>query len=306
MDKYPQKKSHLCAEYGKLKDQMKPARWLLPATNTKWVCNTLGVTPCINIEEFDEVREFCVQVLIVPRILYHSSDYVYDQYQDSGHRLAKREIFTTLTVAMLLGMGAVGTGTGVASLVQHHKGFQELRISVDEDLQRIEESIRDLTESLDSLAEVALQNRRGLNLLLLQQGGLCMALREECCSYVNKSGVIRDSMAKLREGLEQRKKEREAQQSWYETWFNYSPWLTTLLSTIAGPLILLILGLTFGPCVFNKIVNIVKGRLEAAHLMVMRSEYEVLREGDRGEYLELSRYELARFDEQEDKRKRGD
>ena len=104
-------------------------------------------------------------------------------------------------------MGAVGTGSGIAALTLQDKQYNQLRAAIDEDTEQLEKSISHLQESLSSLAEVVLQNRRGLNLLFLQQGGLCAALGEECCFYIDLLGVVQKSLQKVREGLAQWKRE---------------------------------------------------------------------------------------------------
>jgi hypothetical protein len=218
-------------------------------------------------------------VQIVPRVYYYPEKAVLDEY-DYRYNRPKREPIS-LTLAVMLGLGvAAGVGTGTAALItgpqQLEKGLSNLHRIVTEDLQALEKSVSNLEESLTSLSEVVLQNRRGLDLLFLKEGGLCVALKEECCFYVDHSGAIRDSMSKLRERLEKRHKEKEAGQGWFEGWFNKSPWVTTLLSALTGPLVILLLLLTVGPCLINRFVAFVREQVSAVRIMVLRQQYQGL------------------------------
>lgn len=185
------------------------------------------------------------------------------------------------TLALLLGgltMGgiAAGIGTGTTALMATQQ-FQQLQAAVQDDLREVEKSISNLEKSLTSLSEVVLQNRRGLDLLFLKEGGLCAALKEECCFYADHTGLVRDSMAKLRERLNQRQKLFESTQGWFEGLFNRSPWFTTLISTIMGPLIVLLMILLFGPCILNRLVQFVKDRISVVQALVLTQQYHQLK-----------------------------
>ena len=147
---------------------------------------------------------------LFPNLQIHDSDDLLGFWERGTElpRRSKREPVTAVTLVVLLGLGATGTGTGIASLVtsqQNVQRYHELNVAISQDLEDLREGIDQLTDSLASLSEVVLQNRRGLDLLFLQQGGLCAALREECCVYVDKTGLVKDSLAKVKASLEKRK-----------------------------------------------------------------------------------------------------
>ena len=110
---------------------------------------------------------------------------------------------TALTLSLLLGASLRGLGTEISVLVTQNQYYSILYVA-------IEKSISLPEESLFSLAEVVFQNRKGLDLLFLQQGGLCEALGEECCFFTDHLGITKDNMATIREGLARQKREHEA------------------------------------------------------------------------------------------------
>ncbi|XP_006165946.1 syncytin-1-like [Tupaia chinensis] len=79
-------------------------------------------------------------------------------------------IFATLGFTAAATVGSTGLGYSL-----HIKQITEGLIS---DVQQVASTITLIQDQLDSLTEVVLQKRRGLDLLLAEQGGLCLALQE--------------------------------------------------------------------------------------------------------------------------------
>lgn len=122
----------------------------------------------------------------------------------------------------------------------------------------IYESIKDIQDQIDSLAEVVLQNRRGLDLLTADKGGICLALQERCCFYTNKSGVVCDRIRKHQEDLEERRRQLFDNPV-------LSLWNGILLSLLPflGPLVGFFL-ISCGPWALCRVTNLVKEHVDSA------------------------------------------
>lgn len=105
---------------------------------------------------------------------------------------------------MGIGLTASG-GAGSADLGVSMYKYNKLSQQLISDVQLLSSTINDLQDQLNSLAEVVLQNRRGLDLLTAEKGGICLALQEQCCFYTNKSGIVKGKIKKLQEDLEKRR-----------------------------------------------------------------------------------------------------
>lgn len=100
-----------------------------------------------------------------------------------------------ILIPLLIGVGLAGSAAvGTSALVLQDTNIKALSAQVSQDLGFLETTIGRLEKQVDSLAELAFQNRRGLDLLFLKQGGLCVALGETCCFHANQSGVIRETL----------------------------------------------------------------------------------------------------------------
>nr|YP_009109701.1 p20E [Baboon endogenous virus strain M7] len=176
-------------------------------------------------------------------------------------------------IPLLAGLGITAAfTTGATGLGVSVTQYTKLSNQLISDVQILSSTIQDLQDQVDSLAEVVLQNRRGLDLLTAEQGGICLALQEKCCFYVNKSGIVRDKIKTLQEELERRRKDLASNPLWTGLQ-GLLPYLLPFL----GPLLTLLLLLTIGPCIFNRLTAFINDKLNIIHAMVLTQQYQVLR-----------------------------
>ena len=145
-------------------------------STSQWmgICTLAFLTPQINIVPNK-------QTLIVPL---------------AAHSQSRRAI---QFIPLLIGLGiTAGIGMGIGGIASSITFYHTLSKDFTDDIERVAKSLVALQDQLNSLAEVVLQNRSGLDLLTPEKGGLYLFLNEKCCFYVNQSGIVRDMAQQLR------------------------------------------------------------------------------------------------------------
>lgn len=159
---------------------------------------------------------------------------------------------TGLGIASALGLGAAGIATSTMY-------FQKLSKALSDSLDEVATSILSLQDQIDSLAGVVLQNRRALDLLVAEKGGTCLFLQEECCFYINQSGVVRYAARKLRERASEL---GPSSRSWIQQ-LGLGPWLPSWLTSFMGPILFILVVLILGPCLLNCLTDSVSRRMSS-------------------------------------------
>ena len=87
-----------------------------------------------------------------------------------AHMWSKRVI---QFIPLLVGVGiTAGIGLGIGGIVSSTIFYHTLSKDFTDNIERVAKSLVALQDQPDSLAEVVLQNRRGLDLLTAEKGGL--------------------------------------------------------------------------------------------------------------------------------------
>ena len=96
-------------------------------------------------------------------------------------------------------------------------------------IEALAESFASRQRQINPVAQVALQNQCALDFLTAEKGGTCMFLNEECCYYINETGVVETNLHTLT-------KVRESLQAQYHTSGPTTPrWWQTPLTTWLSP-----------------------------------------------------------------------
>uniref|UniRef100_A0A8C9LT95 Uncharacterized protein n=1 Tax=Piliocolobus tephrosceles TaxID=591936 RepID=A0A8C9LT95_9PRIM len=170
---------------------------------------------------------------------------------------------------ILAGIGAaVGMIAPWGGFAYHDVTLRNLSRQIENIAKSTGDSISKLKASIDSLANVVMDNRLALDYLLAEQGGVCAVINKTCCVYVNNSGGIEEDIKKIYDQatwLHDFGKGGASTRAIWETLKSALPSLTWFVPLL-GPATVILLLFLFGPCFFNLLIKCVSSRIKQFHM----------------------------------------
>ena len=133
--------------------------------------------------------------VLTPQLMHYGEGELRDKL--TRHR-EKRAVFLPMLVGLTFTTTLAAAGIGSAGLAHSLQTTRQLWAELEQALDASAISLASLQRQITSVAQVALQNRRALDLLMAEKGGTCLFLQKQCCLYVNESGVVAVSYTHLR------------------------------------------------------------------------------------------------------------
>uniref|UniRef100_A0A673TS38 Uncharacterized protein n=1 Tax=Suricata suricatta TaxID=37032 RepID=A0A673TS38_SURSU len=213
-----------------------------------------------NLSNTVDPELLCLPVTLVPQLtILTPAEYLGWNIPSPRKTISKRAIFLPLVAGISLASSLVATGLAGGALGHSLYTTSKLSQQFAMAIEASAESLASLQRQITSLAQVTLQNRRALDLLTAEKGGTCLFLKEECCFYVNESGLVEtrvQQLHKLNVELQKQKFSAAADDWWKSS-------MLSLLMPLIGPLISLLVVIVLGPFIFNRIIGFIKQQIDS-------------------------------------------
>jgi hypothetical protein len=167
--------------------------------------------------------------------------------QPSLQHRTRRAVFLPVLVGLSLAASIGATGFSSSALAHSVIQTQRLSQQILAGFKDSAASITSLQRQITSLTQVALQNHHALDLLTVDKGGTCLFLWEECCYYINESGLEEthvQSLHKLSDKLHRYNIASTDTPGWWNSI------LFNILTPLIGPLMIICLFLLLAPFLF--------------------------------------------------------
>nr|AIQ85120.1 envelope protein syncytin-Ten1 [Geogale aurita] len=244
-----------------------PPQVLCAPTGFIWIC---GINPLPKssdstpVPPSDRVRAtFC----LAPWLHQGECTLGYFGFSTSSIQIYRNKHIGYSRSKRALGLILAGIGAAVGFLAPwggfayHEATLKNLTQTVRNIALSTGKALESQQRSLDSLANVVLDNRIALDFLLAEQGGVCAIANTSCCVYINSSGEVEMNVQKIYQAadwLHEFNKPKGSQDIWNAI-KSVLPSLSGFLPLLA-PVTAIFLLFLLGAFLFNMIVKFVSSR----------------------------------------------